>query len=65
MYRPEEFGKDAPEPDWVKQEREMFGQYRDKDGDGKLNKVNFRYLSDLICDFMMLLSIFGHLVRTS
>jgi len=26
------------EPDWVKSEKEQFGTYRDKDGDGKLSK---------------------------
>ena len=28
-----------PEPDWLEEEREFFRKERDKDGDGKLNKV--------------------------
>lgn len=28
----------AEDPDWVKTEREQFGQHRDRDGNGKLDK---------------------------
>lgn len=35
MYRGTE---GEPEPDWVKNEREQFSQYRDKDGDGFMDK---------------------------
>jgi len=40
MYRPQDY-PDLPEgtePDWVASEREMFKDYRDKNGDGKLDK---------------------------
>lgn len=30
------------EPDWVKSEREQFGTYRDKNGDGKMDKDEVR-----------------------
>lgn len=40
MYRPDETEKDKPEPDWVKSERQMFSDYRDKNKDGKLDKVS-------------------------
>ena len=29
---------DEEEPDWLKTEREQFAAFRDKDGDGKLNR---------------------------
>ncbi|PIK56409.1 putative calumenin-B-like [Apostichopus japonicus] len=35
MFKPETEGED--EPAWVAQEREQFGLYRDRDGDGKMN----------------------------
>src|SRR4051794_29991912 len=40
MYRPDEAEKAKEEPDWVKSERDMFKQYRDKNDDGKLDKVD-------------------------
>ena len=33
----------AEEPDWVQAEREQFGQHRDKDGDGKLDKTEISH----------------------
>lgn len=42
MYRPDETEKDKPEPDWVKSERQMFSDYRDKNKDGKLDKAEMR-----------------------
>uniref|UniRef100_A0A646QGB2 Reticulocalbin-3 n=1 Tax=Hemiscolopendra marginata TaxID=943146 RepID=A0A646QGB2_9MYRI len=39
MYRGEA-GED--EPEWVKNERQQFGQFRDKDGDGYMNKEEVR-----------------------
>lgn len=38
MYRPADHPDQKGEPDWVKSEREMFKSYRDKNGDGKLDK---------------------------
>lgn len=35
MFKPESEGD--TEPAWVTQEREQFGLYRDRDGDGKMN----------------------------
>lgn len=31
-------GEGDAEPDWVRNEREQFKQYRDKDGDGYMDK---------------------------
>lgn len=43
MYRPEDHpDQKGEEPDWVKSEREMFKQYRDKNGDGKLDKEEMK-----------------------
>lgn len=39
MYRGE---GGEEEPDWVKNERDQFGQFRDKDGDGYMNKEEVR-----------------------
>ncbi|XP_035674454.1 calumenin-like [Branchiostoma floridae] len=35
-------GDDKEEPDWVKSEREQFGTFRDKNGDGKMDKDEVR-----------------------
>ncbi|KAG7305650.1 hypothetical protein JYU34_009750 [Plutella xylostella] len=37
MYRPEE-GEEESEPDWVKQEREQFSEYRDTNKDGFMDE---------------------------
>jgi len=44
MYRPKDYPDLAPgtEPDWVKSEREMFNEHRDKNGDGKLDEKEMR-----------------------
>jgi len=44
MYRPKDYPDLAPgtEPDWVKSEREMFAEHRDKNGDGKLDMKEMR-----------------------
>ena len=33
------------EPDWVKDERSYFNKHKDKDGDGKLNKVSPSFIN--------------------
>lgn len=40
MYRGTE---GEPEPDWVKNEREQFSQYRDKDKDGFMDQEEVRF----------------------
>ena len=35
--------KDSEEPDWVKTEREQFGSYRDKNGDGKMDSEEVKH----------------------
>ena len=35
--------KDSEEPDWVKTEREQFGNYRDKNGDGKMDHEEVKH----------------------
>ena len=35
--------KDSEEPDWVKTEREQFGNYRDKNGDGKMDHSEVKH----------------------
>jgi len=42
LYRPEHYPDQKDEPDWVKSEREMFKTFRDKNGDGKLDKEEMR-----------------------
>lgn len=43
MYRPDDYPElQGKEPEWVESEREMFKEHRDKDKDGKLNKVSAR-----------------------
>jgi len=42
LYRPEHYPEQKDEPDWVKSEREMFATFRDKNGDGKLDKEEMR-----------------------
>jgi len=42
MYRPADHPEEKGEPDWVKSEREMFKSYRDKNGDGKLDKEELK-----------------------
>lgn len=40
MYRPSDYPElNGKEPDWVQSEREMFKEHRDKNADGKLDKV--------------------------
>ena len=42
MYSEEERKKNAEEPEWLKSEKEQFGKYRDKNGDGFLDKVRLQ-----------------------
>lgn len=35
--------KDSDEPDWVRTEREQFGNYRDKNGDGKMDPSEVKH----------------------
>lgn len=47
MYRGNE-GEE--EPEWVKNEKEQFSLYRDKDGDGFLNADEVSLICIYICD---------------
>ena len=47
MYSEEERKKNGDEPDWLKTEKEQFGKYRDKNGDGYLDKVDYENRSML------------------
>ena len=42
MYSEEERKKNAEEPEWLKSEKEQFAKYRDKNGDGFLDKVRLQ-----------------------
>ena len=46
LYPENEKEKDTVEPDWVKSEREHFQEFRDKNKDGKMDRVrhNDRYV---------------------
>ena len=39
LYPESEKEKDQEEPDWVKNEREHFNDFRDKNKDGKMERV--------------------------
>ena len=39
LYPENEKDKDAEEPEWVKSEREHFTEFRDKNKDGKMDRV--------------------------
>ena len=41
LYPDNEKEKDTEEPDWVKSEREHFHEFRDKNKDGKMDRVCF------------------------
>lgn len=41
MYSEDERKNNPEEPDWLKTEKEQFSRYRDKNGDGYMDKVNF------------------------
>lgn len=44
MYK---VGADEEEPEWVKNEREQFSTYRDKDGDGYMDAEEVRFVDVL------------------
>lgn len=55
MYRGSE---DEEEPEWVKNEKEQFSLYRDKDGDGFLNADEVGY-SDIFLYIIVIKAIYG------
>lgn len=40
LYPESDKGDDKEEPEWVKTEREHFNDYRDKNKDGKMDRVS-------------------------
>ncbi|KRZ30565.1 Calumenin [Trichinella pseudospiralis] len=42
MYRAEDYPEQKEEPEWVKSERQMFKEHRDKDKDGKMDREELK-----------------------
>lgn len=51
LYPESEKEKDKEEPEWVKTEREHFRDFRDKNKDGKMDRVCFFIYHNLDDDF--------------
>ena len=51
LYPESEKEKDKEEPEWVKTEREHFRDFRDKNKDGKMDRVCFFMYHNLDDDF--------------
>ena len=47
LYPESEKEKDQEEPDWVKNEREHFNDFRDKNKDGKMDRVCIKNMFQL------------------
>lgn len=45
LYPDSEKKEDADEPDWVKTERKQFSEVRDKNKDGRMDKVSYFFFS--------------------
>jgi len=48
LYPESEKEKDQEEPDWVKNEREHFNDFRDKNKDGKMDRVCIKIMFQVL-----------------
>ena len=60
LYPESEKGKDQEEPEWVKNERDHFNEFRDKNKDGKMDRVCLHGFFMIVCTFWFLLHCISH-----
>ena len=52
LYPESEKEKDQEEPDWVKNEREHFNDFRDKNKDGKMDRVCIKIMFQVLINHL-------------
>ena len=59
LYPESEKEKDQEEPDWVKSERDHFNEFRDKNKDGKMDRVCVHVYSVITYIFLVVISFWN------